>query len=225
MAIARARPDARIIAILREPASFLSSLHLQLLANHTEDETDFRKALALDEERRAGRAIPKWAFWPQAMIYSDRVRYVEQLRRYHAAFPPEQVLVIIYDDFRADNAAVLRRVLRFLDVDVDVPVEVPESNRTSRRVRYARVNDAARLLSMGRGRAFGSVNRAIKTVTSKRVRKAVLRPVYKRIVYGKPRPPDEQLMRELRVRFKPEVVALSDYLDRDLVSLWGYDRL
>src|SRR4029077_2435990 len=130
---------------------------------------------------RAGRAIPKWAFWPQAVIYSDRVRYVEQLRRYHAVFPPEQVLVIIYDDFRADNAAVLRRVLRFLEVDEDAPVEVPESNRTSRRVRDARINDVARSLNMGRGLVFGSVNRAIKAVTSKRVRRAVLRRVYKRI--------------------------------------------
>ena len=32
-------------------------------------------------------------------------------------------------------------------------------------------------------------------------------------------------MLELRRRFAPEVVALSEYLDRDLVSLWGYDRL
>jgi hypothetical protein len=31
-------------------------------------------------------------------------------------------------------------------------------------------------------------------------------------------------MAELRERFKPEVVALSDYLGRDLVTLWGYDR-
>ena len=31
--IARMRPDAKIIAILREPASFLRSLHLQLLQN------------------------------------------------------------------------------------------------------------------------------------------------------------------------------------------------
>ena len=29
----------------------------------------------------------------------------------------------------------------------------------------------------------------------------------------------------LRRRFKPEVEAVSEYLDRDLVSLWGYDRL
>ncbi len=32
-------------------------------------------------------------------------------------------------------------------------------------------------------------------------------------------------MLELRRRFEPEVVALSEYLDRDLVSLWGYDAL
>ncbi len=34
---------------------------------------------------------------------------------------------------------------------------------------------------------------------------------------------DRELMRELRVRFKGEVLALSEHLDRDLVSLWGYD--
>ena len=32
-------------------------------------------------------------------------------------------------------------------------------------------------------------------------------------------------MLELRRRFKPEVVALSEYLGRDLVTLWGYDDL
>jgi hypothetical protein len=32
-------------------------------------------------------------------------------------------------------------------------------------------------------------------------------------------------MLELRRRFKGEVEALSDYLGRDLVSLWGYDSI
>ena len=30
-------------------------------------------------------------------------------------------------------------------------------------------------------------------------------------------------MVELRRRFAPEVAALSEYLDRDLVTEWGYD--
>ncbi len=32
-------------------------------------------------------------------------------------------------------------------------------------------------------------------------------------------------MLELRRRFKGEVIAFSEYLDRDFVSLWGYDEI
>ena len=51
---------------------------------------------------------------PQLLQYSEHVRYVEQLRRYHEVFASEQVLVLIYDDFRADNDATARRVLELL---------------------------------------------------------------------------------------------------------------
>ena len=44
----------------------------------------------------------------------------------------------------------------------------------------------------------------------------------RRLLYGDPRPPDAELMKQLRSRFKGEVLALSEYLDRDLVKLWGY---
>ena len=82
----RCDPTPRIIAILREPASFLRSLHLQLLQNKHEEETDLRTALSLDDARREGRMIPHEMYWPAALIYSDRVRYVEQLRRRQQAF-------------------------------------------------------------------------------------------------------------------------------------------
>ncbi len=123
-AIAAAQPDARIIAILREPAAFLRSLHLQRLTDHIESETDFAKALALDDARREGREIPKYAYWPRSIIYSDQVRYAEQLRRYDAVFPREQILVLIYEDFRADNDATFKRVLSFLGVDESYPLSV-----------------------------------------------------------------------------------------------------
>ena len=45
--IAEAQPQARIIALLREPASFLRSLHMQWLQSYCEVEPDFEKALAL----------------------------------------------------------------------------------------------------------------------------------------------------------------------------------
>ena len=107
--IAEVQPDARIVAILREPAGFLRSLHLQMLRDHVQSEPDLGRAIASE-----GRAAREGA---RALQYTDRVRYVEQLRRYHEVFAPEQVLVLIYDDFRADNEGTVRTVLRFLDVD------------------------------------------------------------------------------------------------------------
>jgi hypothetical protein len=224
--IAEAQPRARIIAILREPASFVRSMHLQLLQIRLEREPSLRKALALEAARREGRELPdRMARWPQVLLYTDRVRYVEQLSRYHALFPPEQVLVLIYDDFRSDNAAVVRRVLQFLEVDDSVPVEPMHANPTVR-VRSTRMEDMVHAADQGEG----ALARAVKTtarlaVPSRRLRKDVFRMVRERMVFGAPPPPDEELMLELRRRFKAEVEAVSAYIGRDLLTLWAYNDL
>jgi len=222
--IAKVQPQARIVAILREPASFLRSYHLQCVRNHAETETDLRRALALESSRRRGENIPREAIRPQELLYSEHVRYVEQLRRWHEAFGPEQVLVLIYDDFRRDNQATARGVLRFIGADDEGPIEQVEANATVR-VRSRRLYDAVRAVYLGRGFAAGAAKSAIKSVTPSRVRRGAHDAVRRRLIYGRPQPPDEQLMAELRRRFAPEVVALGEYLDRDLVKLWGYDGL
>jgi hypothetical protein len=222
--IADVQPDARIIAILREPAAFLRSFHLQAVEAHNETETNQRKALALEQSRREGRAIPNDAVRPEDLLYSDHVRYVEQLRRYHAAFPSEQVLVLIYEDFRRDNEATVRRVLRFLRVDDSLEIEEVKANPTIR-LRSRKLDDLMDSLAHGRGTTSGAVKAAIKTLTPVQLRRNALRLVKRRAVWGDPHPPDEDLMLELRRRFEGEVVALSDYLGRDLVKFWGYDSI
>ncbi len=222
--IAEMQPRARIIALLREPASFLHSLHQQMLQNHAESEKDLRRAIALEGARREGREIPPNSFWPQALMYSDRVRYADQLRRYHAVFPREQVLVLIYEDFRRDNDAIVGEVLRFLGVDDSTAPQITEANPTVS-VRSVRVNGLIRELRQGRGPSRRAARTAIKTVTTHGMRTSVLYPLRRRLSYGAARPPDPSLMMELRRRFKGEVEAASEYLGRDLVSLWGYDRV
>jgi hypothetical protein len=221
--IAEAQPAARIIAILREPASFVRSLHLQMIENHAESEKDLRRAIALEDERRAGRHIPRYAHWPSALIYTERVHYVEQLRRYHAVFPPDQILTLIYDDFRRDNEATVRRVLRFLELDASLPIELIDT-KPSVRVRSVHLDTMLRAVSERRGLAGRTLNATVRALTTRRAR-GVLYPLRRRVLYGRPRPADEPLMNELRHRFKGEVVALSEYLDRDLVTLWGYDDI
>jgi hypothetical protein len=223
--IAQLQPAARVIAILREPASFLRSLHLHWLLHHVETEKDFRRALALEPERRRGRRIPRSSHWPQALLYSEQVRYVEQLRRFHDVFPPERVLVLIYDDFRRDNEATVRAALRFLDVDDTAPVQVMESNPTKVQVRAVRLDALIRTLYGGRGPVSRTVKAGARGLLPERVRREAFPALRRRLVWGRPQPPDERFMLELRRRFRGEVAALSEYLDRDLVSLWGYDRI
>jgi sulfotransferase family protein len=222
--IARVRPDAYIIAVLREPASLLRSLHLQFVETYIETENDFRKAIALEDARREGRDIPRHTYWPKALLYSDHVRYVEQLERYHALFPPERVLVLIYDDFRADNEATVRSVLRFIGADDMQPVEAVEVNPTVQ-VRSPRLHELLHTVTVGRGATGMAVKAAIKALTPRRLRRGVLQTTQRSVVYARPQPADEDFMIELRRRYKGEVEALSRYLDRDLIGLWGYDRL
>jgi hypothetical protein len=78
------------------------------------------------------------------------------------------------------------------------------------------------MVSVGRGLPARAAKAGIKTLTTDQLRSNVLRVTRRRVIHGEPEPADEKLARELRARFKDEVVALSEYLDRDLVELWGY---
>ncbi len=213
--IADVQPAARIIAILREPVSFLRSLHLQMVRDRVQREHDLARAIAGEGiARKGGRALQ----------YTSRVCYVEQLRRYHDAFAPEQVLVLIYDDFRADNQAAVRTALGFLGVNPDTPIEAVDANPTIA-ARSPALAEGFHALRAGRGPISRSAKATLKALTPSPVRRDIVRVFRRNVVYGSAPPPDESLVIELRRRFKGEVVALSEYLGRDLVSLWGYDSI
>ncbi len=218
--IAELQPEAKIIAILREPASFLRSLHMQFLQTGVETERDLGKAIALEGRRREGKDIPSTSTRPQTLLYSEHVRYVEQLRRYEQQFGRERMLVLVYEDFRADNEATVRRVLRFLDVDDTLAIEALEVNPTVG-IRAPRVSGLVRSLYLGRGPGARGAKRAIKTLTPRRLRHEAMA-IERRAQLGEPLELDEQLMAELRARYAPQAAALAEYLDRDVVKLWGY---
>jgi hypothetical protein len=221
-AIAEERPDARIVAVFREPAGYLRSLHLQLLQHKSEEEPSLRRALELEAERREGRSLTEVnREWPQVLMYADRVRYTEQLERYHAVFPAEQVLILIYDDFQADNDATVRRVQRFLGVEQRGAERTSEANPSVRR-RVA-VDNALHEAFFGGGPLLRTARRAAKLVTPERARRQAFQTARRKLAFAAPEQPDAELTAELRERFAPEVHSLGEYIGRDLASLWGYE--
>jgi hypothetical protein len=219
--IAEVQPDARIVALFREPASFLRSLHMQLVRDRVEPVTELRAALALEPARREGREMPPDCPRPAALLYSNLVRYTEQIKRYHEAFSPEQVLVVIYEDFRTENRATMERVLRFIGADDIDALEVFDAH-PSVRVRSTKAHGMLRATMMGEGAAARAAKSVVMPLTTHRFRQSAFRFVRDNLVFGRPKPPDEELTHELRRRFRGEVEAFGEYLGRDLVSLWGY---
>jgi hypothetical protein len=114
-------PGARLIALLRNPVDRAFS-HFQHEVALGREPLSFEDALDREDERMDGelermRADPRYfsrAWWNHT--YVARGRYAEQLERWLASFPREQLLVVVTDDLRDDADATYRRVLDFLGV-------------------------------------------------------------------------------------------------------------
>ncbi|MCU7878589.1 MAG: sulfotransferase domain-containing protein [Candidatus Thiodiazotropha sp. (ex Lucinoma borealis)] len=112
-------PDARLVAMLRNPVDMVHSLHAQLLFTLNENEPDFMTAWGRQGDRLAGKFIPKYCKDSAMLQYQAVASYTEQLKRLYKHFPKEQVKVILFDDFKDDVRQVYEDVLDFLTLDSD----------------------------------------------------------------------------------------------------------
>lgn len=123
-AIRDAIPDARLIAILRNPADRAYSQFTHNLRALWEPLTDFRAALDAEPDRKKQN-------WSYNYLYRERGRYAEQLERYYALFPREQLLVLPYDDLVTDAAGVMRTICRHLGISDAHALPVSERHNVS----------------------------------------------------------------------------------------------
>jgi hypothetical protein len=204
-----ARPDARIVIMLREPVAALHALHSEFVYDGNEDLDDFGEALAAEQDRCAGRRIPREAHFPGGLCYRSTVRYAEQVQRYLDLFGPGQVHVGLFEDFVADAAAAGGRVLSFLGLPPDPGIAFPHRN-PNKRARSALVR---RLLAS----PPVAVRRVIRAAVPGRVRRAAYRRAVALNVAAPERasmPPE--LWRALRLELEPEVKKLERLLGREL---------
>jgi hypothetical protein len=112
-------PDARLIAILRDPVDRAFS-HYQHEVALGREPLSFEDALDREEARTRGEvermlADPRsfshaWWNW----TYRARGLYAQQLERWLAVFPRDQLLVLLTEELAAAPAETYARVLEFL---------------------------------------------------------------------------------------------------------------
>ena len=119
--IRAATPDAKLIAIVRDPIDRAYSNWTHLWCDGLEPESSFLAACDAEDER----ARQGWApFWR----YQGLGRYGEQLRHLFGVFPREQVHVLKYRQLVGQPQATLDAICAFLGVAEGQVAAVPSSN-------------------------------------------------------------------------------------------------
>jgi hypothetical protein len=139
--VAASVPDVRLIALLRDPIERAYS-HYQLMRRTGREKLSFADAIAVEEKRLAdmdltGEEQAKNARGDRLhhhhrhRAYMSRGLYADQLARWYAHFPREQLMVIRAEDFLSRPTEIYADVLQFLGLREWQPAEFTQRNRGS----------------------------------------------------------------------------------------------
>jgi hypothetical protein len=218
-------PDAKIIIMIREPVSFLYSLHSQGVYSGNEVEKDFEKAMDLQDLRRLGKELPSTVHFPSRLFYDDHIHTSEHIERYLEHFPKQNIRIILFDDFIKDTSKSYCETLQFLGVDES---HIPElSNRNPNTTIRS-----PKLMTM-----LQDPQHPVSKVVKKVLPKSIVRKGKSVLKNANTKVEDRKQLSiatrdSLRKKYKPNVFALNELLHKedllgspcDLMSLWGYDK-
>lgn len=208
-------PDAKIVAMLRNPVDLVYSYHSQLLYNiGEEDESDFEKAWHLQASRRQGQNMPPLCCSPATLQYKNIGSLGTQVEKMFLIFPKKQIKVILFDDFKSSTSSVYQDVLTFLNVPNDDKTDFHQINKNRKhRISFLGkltekppevLTETVKSLKQSLGIKSLGIVKKIRTIN----REEFERP-----------PLDTKFRNYLVDEFKDEIVKLSNILNTDL-SHW-----
>src|SRR5262249_2501350 len=117
---------------LRQPVEMLRSLHSDMVWICFEDEPDFEKAWALQDERQSGQRVPRLCQVPWFLQYREVGRLAHHVTRLLNHFPREQVRFFLLDDLKESSERVYREALDFIGLSTDGRGTFPRANASKR---------------------------------------------------------------------------------------------
>ncbi len=128
-------PDAKLVAILRQPVARAISGYAFRYARGIET-VDFESAIKDD---LAGNR----STWRGGRLFNAGL-YYEHLSRYYRLFPRDQIMVVLYEDFVRDALAVMQSVYHFLGVEDQFRPNVAVRHNATPTIHRLRLKELAR---------------------------------------------------------------------------------
>lgn len=208
-------PSAKIIIILRNPVDFMHSLHMQYVNSGIENIKDFKEAIKLDPERKKGLNIPSQVKYPSCYPYTERGKYYDQVKRFLDTFPQNNVLVLTHEEYKANNAITLKKVLDFLGVDPSFSVDfktvhgskAPRFETLNKIINKSWITNLAHKILPHR--AYVQISKIFNKFALKEQQRTVM---------------DIELKKELEQLFYDDVQKTSELLDRNLIDEWNFNK-
>lgn len=219
--ILKLNPDAKFIAMLRNPVQMVPSFHYRLLFTMDENVHEFSRAWALQEKRSRGEGIPRLCRDPRMLQYAEAGKLGAQIERFFEKVRERNRMVIVFDDFIADTAAVYRKVLDFINVADDgrrtfPPKMVSKSYRFSWLQRWLYRPPKPLMDILETSKKKQEKTGKAKTSGAMGLRKRLVR---FNTIKRKPSPIEDRMKEVLRETFAHDIERLEKLVGRDL-SHW-----
>lgn len=203
--IHQVRPDAQLIAVVRDPVEKAYSQYLHMRRSQRES-LELRDALAAEGDRTRGG-------WSDLWRYVDSSRYAGHLRAWAEVFGRERLLVLFSEELAREPARTMTLVHNFIGVE-------------PRAIRASRARNAGGLARSRRLASFIEGPNRPKRLARKMLPESVRGRLALRLVEAntgtKPHM-DPEMRRELQSRFRSEVTDLADFMGSPPPWSWSRD--
>jgi hypothetical protein len=200
--IKRYVPEAKLIAILRNPIDRAYSHFLHMVRTGMEPLDDFAQALREEEVR-----IHKERTFQD---YIGRGLYYQQLKRYFGTFPQEQVRVYLYEDLSGAPISTVQDAFRFLKVDDSFVPDVSLRRNVSGQPKYKTLDGLLRRQSR--------IKHAAKIYLPARMRWRLSKTFddLKTRNLAEPPPVQSKVRRHLIGVYREDILKVQELIHRDL---------
>ena len=197
--IKNALPEAKLIAILRDPVKRAYSDYLHFVRDEREPIDDFVSAIKAEQSRIDSH----WGFGH----YVRRGLYYEQVKRYFDRFERQQIKIHLNEDLKADSLGLMQTIFEFLGID---DTFVPD---TSFRPNVSGI-PKNKLLHRFLGKS-NPIRMLIEPLAPDSLRKAMI--TFKGKNLSQP-PLTDEVRQQLIPLFREDVLRLQNLIQRDLSS-------